>query len=1170
MLRIYLFGHLRVMADGSTLKFLLPPKAVSLWAYLLLHRSTPTPRDSLAYTLWPDVSESAARANLRRHLHLLQRALPSALPDLPWLHSDAVTIRWNPHADDWCDVAEFERLSTDSTRLADAVALYTGDLLESLYDDWIFSARERLRNLDFADLNQLILQCRTRRDYPAAIAYAQQVLNRDPLHSDTVRQLMTLRYESGDGAGALQVYKRFVRLLRDELGVEPMPEMVALYEAIIKNARLPGSVPLAEAVVADDQMHGATLPFVGREAEMEQLGIWWGRAARGQGCVIMIGGEAGIGKSRLSAELAGQAEREGARVLVGSTAFAESAPYQAIVDALRSALPLIAVLDIDALWLAAVASLIPELRTRRPKLPILPPLDPDREQTRVFEGLARTLEALAQPRPVLLILEDLHRAGAATIALLEYLARRVSRHSLLILVNYRDEETSRTHPLRDLRRRLQREDLVNHLALGRLGSQAVESLVAQVYGLDTKASELAQRLYAECEGNPLFLGELIRDLLESGQSQHAFKSTPSGINGIIAGRVARLSEQTRLLVGIAAVVGEAFDVELVVQVSGWSEDQVHKCLGELIDHQVVREMGGSHRSDYAFTHHLIQAAIYAEIPADDRQRRHRRVAQIMEEMYPQQLDELATQMALHFDQGNDPTSATPYYLRAGRHALAVSAADEALAYLTRGLELAVNPRLRFDLYALCETIHGRRGQRGEQRADLEQLDQLAHSLAEQNLVCDSLSRQILYERALGDREAEARCIAALTACAVSSGDRHWQIEALQAEATHQLLLGKFDDARAMLERVLRLRESLGETSSQAECYSLLAEAEVLQGHFSQAQKMLSRAAAVAGVQTNQSLLVQTLRSAAIAAMVQVDIDTAYALGQQMLELCQASGDRVGEADAHTRLGAAAARLFRVAEARERYEQAEDMYALLGDRKGQAATLINAAMLMANLGNYGAAMAQDRKAEALFLSLNDLRGQAIAAINFAWHAILQGAYATAAESAARGLEQARSMKSQVYEAYALSNLGAAERELGALPQAIEHIQAGINLRRKLGQAVELATDLTDLTITYLRTGDTNAARRTADEMLRILTADPDHMTYPQYILWAAAQTYRATGETEQSGAFLARAYTTLQQKASIIPDPPSRTTFLQIPFNRELLAAFEHGEWPAQSQPPSTS
>ncbi|MGI8587587.1 MAG: ATP-binding protein [Chloroflexia bacterium] len=1189
MLSIHLFGQPHLLSDEQPVKLSSLPKILSLLSYLLLHRDHPIKRETLAFALWPDDSEANARANLRRHLHELRRTLPPAPRAGDWLLVEPSTIQWNPASDYWLDVAEFERLSASPDTLAEAFTLYGGDLLENVYDDWLFYDRERLRHLYFADLSRIIQQSRVRRDYSAAIEYAHQLLDRDPLREQSLRQLMSLRYEAGDRSGALEEYELFARRLRVELDVDPMPETTALYEVAVRNARLPsdtsGSVGDTSQDVenARSREQSSGMPFVGRSSEVEQLRGWWGRAARGAGGVVLIGGEAGIGKTRLTAETARQAEMEGARVLFGGTTFVEPVPYQAVVEALRSALPLLAGLEIDPIWLAAAGVLVPELQARRAdagrRLPVLSPLDPDRERTRLFEAIARCLEALAQPRPVLLILEDLHWAGAATIALLESLARRAPGHSLLIIATYRQEEAHRSHPLRDLRRRLQRSDQMSYLPLGRLPAQDVETLVEQVPAFGADAGEVARHLYTESEGNPFFLGELIRDLLESRKAEQGVEpqlvgsSAPGvnapasgGVRAIIAARVARLSPQAKSLAEIAAVIGPAFDVELVREVSGWDEHQVLSALDELLDRQLVRETVGPgtqpRRTDYAFTHHLIQATIYADVPAANCRRRHRRAAQVIEEMYPHLLDELSGELAAHFDRGDEPGPAAQYYLRAARRTIEVHADEEALRYLSRGLELATESRLRFDLLALTEELHSLRSEYEARRLDLEMIDEIAGSLQDEELICEVLRRRILFKRALGERQHEAELIDALKKRADASGEARWRAEALQSEAAYQVSLGRYDAARTALEPVSALRQELGDVPGLVECYALMSEVAAYEGRFGETQDTLKRATAMAGAEANQSLLVRTLRAASIAAITQVQIDAAHALGEQMLALCRTIGDREGEADAHGRIAAASTRMFHVEEARAHYKQAELLYTALRNRRGQATVLVNSGMLAANLGRYAEAIEASRRAEKLFADLDDLRGRTVCLINIAQHALRQSDYLVAEAAGVQGLELAGSLKSPVLEAYALANLGAAERELGRLEQAVAHMEAGLEIRRSIRQdPVELATDLCDLTVAYLRAGDLAAAQQTADEMLGILSADPEHMTYPQFILWAAAQTYRALGQTKRANELLAQAYQVLQEKVASIPDAESRETFAHLSYNRELLAAYEAGDWP---------
>jgi predicted ATPase len=182
-----------------------------------------------------------------------------------------------------------------------------------------------------------------------------------------------------------------------------------------------------------------------------------------------------------------------------ATTFAESLPYQAIVESLRTALPLLAALELKPIWLAVVVPLLGELKIRRPDLPAVSALDPDRERARLVEGLARCIEELARPRPLLLILEDLHWAGAETVAFVEFLARRAGSHHMLILLTYREEEATRTHPLRNVLRRLRGERMVG---LGRLSPPAVEALVEQMPALGALKGGLADHLYARSEGHP--------------------------------------------------------------------------------------------------------------------------------------------------------------------------------------------------------------------------------------------------------------------------------------------------------------------------------------------------------------------------------------------------------------------------------------------------------------------------------------------------------------------------------------------------------------------------------------------------------------------------------------------------------------------------------------------
>ncbi|HMN30270.1 MAG TPA: BTAD domain-containing putative transcriptional regulator, partial [Caldilineaceae bacterium] len=319
MLHIYLFGSFRLSYGGEPLRFASLPRTLPLWAYLLLNPN-PVGRDQLAGLFWPEVSETEARSNLRRHLHDLRRALPSPPPDQPWLLTEQETIQWNLAAAAWLDVTVFEQSAADINRLAEAVMLYAGDLLPNVYEDWIFFHRERLRVRFFDVLVALMQQAHERRDFAQAIRYAQQILQHDPIREDVVRQLMTLRHLSGDRAGALREYQQFAQRLREELDVPPMLETSALYDSIAQQSmavvargdRQTPALPATPAIpaplgpVADSHAAPNNLPaqlttFIGREAELAAIQQWLlgpGETTR----LLTLTGPGGSGKTRLALE----------------------------------------------------------------------------------------------------------------------------------------------------------------------------------------------------------------------------------------------------------------------------------------------------------------------------------------------------------------------------------------------------------------------------------------------------------------------------------------------------------------------------------------------------------------------------------------------------------------------------------------------------------------------------------------------------------------------------------------------------------------------------------------------------------------------------------------------------------------------------------------------------
>ena len=290
-----------------------------------MHRAAAVSRDYLAFLLWPDEEEGVARGRLRSTISDLLRVLPQ--PGGDFIGTNTEDVWWNGEVELWLDVNAFSEAATDPGRLEEAVALYRGDLLPELYDEWLYGFRERLRNVYLTALTQLVSALRKRGEFTRAIEVARKILEADPWREDIVRRIVALRYESGDAAGAISEYRTFESRLREEMGVDPMPETVALAERVVRGdiAGEDDGDAMAAPVPRGDERR-RLLPFAGREREIERLSEAWSRAKMQRGGIVFIGGEPGIGKSRLVREFMASVEESGRTRALRRDRFPRSVP----------------------------------------------------------------------------------------------------------------------------------------------------------------------------------------------------------------------------------------------------------------------------------------------------------------------------------------------------------------------------------------------------------------------------------------------------------------------------------------------------------------------------------------------------------------------------------------------------------------------------------------------------------------------------------------------------------------------------------------------------------------------------------------------------------------------------------------------------------------------------
>ncbi|MGD2178429.1 MAG: BTAD domain-containing putative transcriptional regulator, partial [Anaerolineae bacterium] len=383
-LRFRCLGPLSIRCGDRELPQPPTQKSQSLLAYLILHRKQPQPRARLAGLFWGDRPEPKARGSLSTSLWHIRHALSDDL-----VLGDLHTVQFDPSADVWLDVEAFESQASDDhvTSLESAVALYRGPLLDGFYDDWIVNERYRLEALLADALVRLMRVHEDKGDHDAALAAAQRLLRHDRLREEAHRAAMRAYCRLGRRNAALEQYQRCREIVQEELCAEPTAETTEMWRSIregrfeVPPARegmldAVGSRIRREPLRAEQLQTGArspldavaVSPFVGREQELASLEEGWRRARAGQGSLVLISGEAGVGKTRLVEASADRWRWLGARVVWGRCyEFTGGLPYQSVAEALRTvvtALPSGQLADLPAWSLREVARLAPALSDR--------------------------------------------------------------------------------------------------------------------------------------------------------------------------------------------------------------------------------------------------------------------------------------------------------------------------------------------------------------------------------------------------------------------------------------------------------------------------------------------------------------------------------------------------------------------------------------------------------------------------------------------------------------------------------------------------------------------------------------------------------------------------------------------------------------------------------------
>lgn len=647
-------------------------KARSLLKLLLLHRGRIVPHDVIIDALWGASPPAKPHGNIAALVSRLRSVLGGELLSRG---AGGYCLRRTGPVRVRVDVEDAEGLVVEAERdlragelsIALAAALQALSLLdrgrllaEEPPRDWVLEMRAQVEGLARRGRRAAWTAALGLGDWPAARECARRTVDVDVFDEEAHRAYMTAAHLAGQTASALADYERLRRSLADELGVTPDAETAALHVALLRGETL--SVPSMTSADTGSRAPSLDPVFVGRAAELDRVADVWRDVLRGQGRLLLVSGEAGMGKSRFAQQAAATASASGALVLACRCYEVESSLFlQPVLDALRSAATLLPPEVIRAaagVHGSALVQLLPDLS---PVLPWAPRLrgDLEWERRRLFDAVVALFRGLARHQPVVLLVDDLHHAGASTVELLHYLLRRLGRERVLVLATLRSEEG--TAALITL------AEVCDVVELGPLTDAAVAQL-AERMGVPAVAAGVVER----ARGHPLFAVELLRSARTAGALAH--DEVPVSLRSAVHARARRSGSHVEELLHAAAVLGTATRLDDLAALLHLDLAEVTRRAHRAGEARLLVELGPG----WEFSHDLVRDVFYASTPGPLRAALHREAARVLA-----QRPEAA---AAHHMAVRDWRLAAAAYAEAARQAATGMAYREAVALLEVALQ----------------------------------------------------------------------------------------------------------------------------------------------------------------------------------------------------------------------------------------------------------------------------------------------------------------------------------------------------------------------------------------------------------------------------------------------------------------------------------------------------
>lgn len=1076
--RIHFFGSLQIHKGDAPLP-LKGEKARNLLAYLVLHPRITHRRETLASLLWPEAKPERVRRNLSDVLYRLQREFESS-----WLIVDTENIAIQPDVNLWVDLWEFERLinSQETQKLQKAIDLYTGDLLPEIYEDWVLAEREFRRAQFLSVLETLTYKLEGDGKLQDALLLARRLILREPLHEPAHQIYLRLLGRLRRFGEAFAHYDYLCELLRSELDSKPVPETSAIIEALVRERDLENVSPIEE-----------TRPFIGRKAERAAALTVVEAMLNGNGSLLSVEGEAGIGKSRLLREVMAGARWRGATVLYGQASETPTiSPYSPLIDALSPLLDGPRGKQLETMIAVETLSLLSPIHSewgipsRSGTVPI------DQAGRRFTNALNLFGETLAKLTPVVLILDDMHWADAILWECLRALAQGFVGHGGLIMIAYRRPGIE-TQPGWDFIQGWDRDGILKSITLSPFSIEEVALYLGEISGDDPAV------VHAWAGGNPFFVDEWLAAPASGRSTQTA--SIPTRLQG--------LSSAARSALETASVLGESLPYRLWSEISELSSPVLAGLCDDLTaSHWLQPSVAG-----YEFMHDLIRSAIYGQIDPAKRRILHDRAAHAYQTFEPDNL----RARAFHFDRAGLEQEAAKAYRLSAQKDISRFAFREAQSALERALTLTPI-------------------QHTKERAEISiALTEVCH--------------------ATGDRAREEFALAEALKNAQES-EPHL-LQALLVGGKFAAQTGQAAAAEERLGQALTLARRLGDHTQESEALILLGITAREQSHWNEAQTHYSQALELARAIHDPMREARALDGLAYALDDKGLPQEAIPLIEQSLELYRVAGEHWRLAFTQVGLMAILLNLFAWDHALDIAGQAIPVLDAYGDRPNAAVARHNQGRAYQLLGDYSSARKNFEHNIQVFESVRSRRALGVTQNVLGQIAAVEGSYEQALSLHDSALTLAKTVNSLDGQAYALHAIGDVYIKMGKPSEAIQHLETACALWTEQENHWEKLKSSILLGLALHTVGESDRAQELALESFEAFQAgnlkSDDYLDW----LWTLHLVLNKLEMFEPAQIVLHAAYEELMRQAGAIKDPAYRQSFFEnVKINRDLVAAHD--------------